>query len=77
MTRAVRKTVIKLVILSGGCRGDINPTDCSLEEIAREMDTGCFLGSWDIESDEDVPADKVKEECVKLRNDGTFFDEDI
>ena len=73
----VRKTVIKVVVLSGGNRGDIDPTDCSLEEIAHEMDTGSFLGTWDIESTTVLPSEQIDDECSAVGNDGSFFqDED-
>ena len=69
----VRKTIIKMVVLSE--ETGIGPSDCSLEEIAREMDTGSFLGSWDIEATFILPTHKVEDECSAVGNDGSFFSE--
>jgi hypothetical protein len=74
--KQVRKTVIKVTVLSEESRGGFGPTDCTLEEIAREMDAGCFLGGWDIESSTILPADNIEDECAAVNNDGTFFAED-
>tara|TARA_R110002110_G_scaffold327978_1_gene539668 strand:- start:133 stop:351 length:219 start_codon:yes stop_codon:yes gene_type:complete len=69
----VRKTVIRLTLLCDACT---DLTTRTLESIAAEMDTGDFLGDWDIESTTLVDPAKVESECVALRNDGSFFEED-
>ena len=74
--KQVRKTIIKVVVLSEETRGAVTPSDCNLEEIAREMDMGSFLGSWDVESSAILPPDKIEEECAAVNNDGSFFTED-
>jgi hypothetical protein len=72
--KQVRKTVITLTVLSAADDRTSDPAYNSLEEIAHQMDTGCFLGDWFVQSSSIVPADKVENECVKLGNDGSFFD---
>lgn len=68
----VRKTVITLTVLSA--IDDADPAYCSLDEITHQMDTGSFLGDWVAQDSSILPADKVEEECIKLGNDGSFFD---
>jgi hypothetical protein len=72
----VRKTVITLTVLSAADADAPDPAYSSLEEITQQMDTGCFLGDWIAQSSSILPADKVENECVKLGNDGSFFDLD-
>lgn len=47
----------------------------SLNDIAYEMGEGCFLGEMGNFKTDPVPDDKLKDECIALGNDGTFFDD--
>lgn len=70
----VQKLTLKITILT--MDGNLGGLD--LEDIVyRLTSSGEDLGSWEIESCEDVPPEAVRSECIKLGNDGEFFDNDL
>jgi hypothetical protein len=69
--RRIVKTTIQLTVL--------HPADTSLDgqdilEIVHEMDTGEYLGTWQITNTRSVSPSSVAKECRAVGNDGTFFD---
>lgn len=57
---------------------EIYPSDMihatSVEAILEEMHRGEMIGDASLDSIDDVPANKIKEELLAIGNDGTFFD---
>jgi hypothetical protein len=47
----------------------------SLDNIAYQIMDGDWIGSSEVAEVEVVPSDKVRDELLKIGNDGTFFDE--
>ena len=69
---AIRKVVIELtLLLEEGERDRL--MQMSLDQIADEMDEGCFIGSFSIAADAVVAASDLKPALIALGNDGSFF----
>jgi hypothetical protein len=49
----------------------------SLEQLAREMDEGTFIGTSVISASETIAPDQVEAELLAVGNDGTFFNNDF
>lgn len=68
----MKKTIIKVTVLHPD---EYDLSGQSLKDISYEIDEGCWLGTSEIVSVQAVPADKLREECLALGNDGEFFQE--
>lgn len=71
----IRKVVLELTLLLEDAGRD-RIDHLSLEQIAREMDEGSFIGTVTLASDTIVPPSNVKEALKALGNDGSFFSDD-
>ena len=69
----IYKHTIKVVVLSE--TPELNG-DWDLETISELITTGSDIGTYGLESTEEVPRSKVKAELIAVGNDGTFFDSD-
>jgi hypothetical protein len=69
----VQKKTITVTLLIDDSVSDSDMIAYSLEEIAREIDSGDWLGKWEVTSSVPVPDDQVQMECEAIGNDGTFF----
>jgi hypothetical protein len=73
----IKKITLTVTVLIDDNLSDVEAIgNYSLETIASEIEQGDWLGSWNVDSIDDVPDDKVQEECEALGNDGTFFGSD-
>ena len=73
-TSGVKKVTVKVTVLTRHAE----LTESNLEDIVyRIACSGEDLGSWEIESCEDVPPEAVRGECIKLGNDGGFFNDEL
>jgi hypothetical protein len=71
MTEKIHKTTIVVTVLSKG------PLDFdSLGDLHEKIDTGPYLGNYAVKNDEILLPEKVKDECLELGNDGSFFGDD-
>lgn len=78
--RAVKKVVVKVTVLVDDMLSDSDMSRYPLSVIGHEIEEGDWLGMSEVVSIEDVPPEKVVEECLAVGNDGTFFnymDDDI
>lgn len=71
----IREVVLELTLLLEDADRDLLD-QMSLEQIAREMDEGSFIGTVSIASEAIVPPSNVKEALKALGNDGSFFADD-
>lgn len=74
----ISKIVLRVTLLAQDDSLDESVTSVdsmSLESLARAMDEGDLIGTYSIESSEEVPDDKVRDELLAVGNDGTFFDD--
>lgn len=69
----IYKHTIKVVILSE--TPELNG-DWDLETVSELITNGSDIGTYGLESTEEVPRSKVKAELIAIGNDGTFFDSD-
>lgn len=69
----VRKTILTITVLHPA---DETPEGMELSDIMYEIDNGGWLGMIQTGTSQDVPDDKLCDECLALGNDGSFFDFD-
>ncbi len=69
----IQKTTITLTVLHPA--GE-RPDKWGLEQIAYEINDGAWLGRTAHVSTVPVPKKSLRDECLALGNDGTFFETD-
>jgi hypothetical protein len=65
------KTVLRVTVLS---EDEPVPGGTGLEEIAREIDDGLWVGEVERESIEDLGRDRIVPELRKIGSDESFYD---
>lgn len=68
----VCKTTFVLTVLHPA---EDNPVSYDLEDVAREIDSGLWIGNVEHVSTVAVPREQVEAELTAIGNDGGFFDE--
>jgi hypothetical protein len=69
--KKIKRTVLKVTVLSDE---DESPGSMDLADIAREMDTGSFVGEFETEKTEIIEGrEAIEKACEDVRSEGGFF----